>query len=48
MPSPFLGQEDRPASDFVFDWRQTNDPIIRDKVMDLRYVGSINYKYDGP
>lgn len=32
-------------SDFELDWRQTNDPIITEGMMDLKFIGAIDYKH---
>jgi len=41
MQSAFLGQPGQ--ADFVLDWRQTRDPVIREGEMDLRFIGSVDY-----
>jgi hypothetical protein len=44
MPSPFLGQEGTYA-DFQFDWRSTQDPVIKEGQIDMRIVGEVMYGY---
>ena len=43
MQSAFIGQPGE--ADFVLDWRQTSDPVIREGEMDLKFIGSVDYIY---
>ena len=47
VPSPLKGQE-LTLADFGFDWRLTNDPVIREGEMDLKMLGGFFYAYGAP